>query len=507
MRLADCIPTDPQDTIWDVVVIGTGPGGATAGFNLARLGRSVLFLERGTLFPKADRDAQYHCLTRSAGSVESDCYPYGTQCAAAQGASAPELLCGYGVGGATALFDAVMERFRPVDLSPRSITYVPPSSSLPEAWPIHYDELEPYYCDAEALFRVRGTTDPLATMRGALLEPSAPSDVEIFVRDTLKQSGLHPFRLHYAREQVAGCKGCLWLLCPNACRNDAGRICVLPALEHYNAHVLPECLVLKLEASGRTVRQAICSWKGRRIAIRGKIFVLALGALFTPALLLRSASDSFPDGLGNSSGMIGRNLMMHVSDCIAVQFKTLQGQLNGALNHGLSLNDFYVRDGYKLGNIHAHATDFSEFPGELPSLDGSTGSVAFHTVVEDFPYSENRVVPRNGSEDQVVWEYNYPGELLQRSQMLLDAFADSLRPLCDVSIRKPSGVLNPSHMCGTCRFGNDCSSSVLDRENRIHDLDNTYVLDASFFPSSSSINPSLTIAANSLRVSALIATR
>jgi choline dehydrogenase-like flavoprotein len=89
----------------------------------------------------------------------------------------------------------------------------------------------------------------------------------------------------------------------------------------------------------------------------------------------------------------------------------------------------------------------------------------------------------------------------------VDAFADSLRPLCDVSISEPSGMLNRTHACGTCRFGDDPRSGVLDRDNRIHELDNAYVLDASFFPSSGGINPSLTIVANSLRASTLIAAR
>jgi choline dehydrogenase-like flavoprotein len=490
------------------VVIGTGAGGATAGFNLARLGHSVLFLERGKLFDKTGCVVKNSSLVNSAGAVESDCHPYDAQRATEQGASAPDLLTGYGVGGTTSVFAMVMDRFRPVDLRSRSVAHqVPPSSSVPEAWPIHYEELEPYYREAEALFRVRGTDDPLVSIRGALLEPPAPSDAETIIHDTLKRSGLHPYRLHYAREHVSGCDGCLCKPCPHDCRNDAGRICVLPALEHYSAHILPECLVVKLEARGRAVRQAICSWNGRRVAIRGRTFVLALGALFTPALLLRSASDSFPDGLGNSSGMVGRNLMLHVSDCISVQFKALRGLLNESLNHGLSLNDFYVRDGYKLGNIHAHAMDFSQFTSELPPLDESMGTAVFATIVEDFPYSENRVTPRPGSEDQVVWKYKYADELRHRSQMLVNAFADSLRSMCDVSVQKPSGVLNASHMCGTCRFGEDPGASVLDRENRIHDLDNTYVLDASFFPSSSGINPSLTIVANSLRVSALIAPR
>jgi choline dehydrogenase-like flavoprotein len=199
--------------------------------------------------------------------------------------------------------------------------------------------------------------------------------------------------------------------------------------------------------------------------------------------------------------------MLHVSDSLLVRCKGLRGLANGYLHHGLSLNDFYVRDGFKLGNIHAHAIDFTQLKSEMSSLDGSLGTVLFNTIVEDFPYLENRVTPKPRSEEEVSWEYKYPDELRFRGHMLVTAFADALQPMCEVSVQKPSGMLNSSHACGTCRFGDDPRTSVLDRDNRIHDLDNAYVLDASFFPSSSGINPSLTIVANSLRVSTLIAKR
>ena len=475
-----------------MVVIGTGAGGGTAGFNLARLGRSVLFLERGKLHPPQDtNDIRAHRWPDPVPRIGEN--------------MDARLRLGCGLGGSTSLFAMVMDRFRPIDFTPRAGVQVPPDTSLPAEWPIQYEDLDPYYREAEALFRVRGTDDPLAPTAGQLLEPPAPSNTEIAVHDTLKQCGLHSYGVHYACENVAGCDRCISKPCSRDCRNDAARICMQPALKDHGAYILPECHVLKLEATGNTVRAAICDYNGRRIAIRGRIFILALHALLTPALLLRSANEWFPDGLGNRSGMVGRNLMLHLTDMLMAQLETPSGLLNGQLQHGLSLNDFYVRDGFKLGNIHAHARDFTNILNRLPALDESKGTLLFYTILEDFPYPQNRVTPHPENEAEVCWEYHFPNELRERSRMLADALAEALRPMGDLRILQPSENLNITHACGTCRFGNNPRTSVLDRNNRIHDLDNAYVLDGSFFPSSGGIHPSLTIAANSLRVSTLIA--
>jgi choline dehydrogenase-like flavoprotein len=243
------------------------------------------------------------------------------------------------------------------------------------------------------------------------------------------------------------------------------------------------------------------------VEIRARVFVLALNALLTPSLLLRSADAFFPDGLGNSSGMIGRNLMVHASDMISLHLNAVQGQINGLMSHGLSLNDFYVRNGVKLGNIHAHAASFRNLEGEAAAEDEPSGVVRFSTIVEDFPYLDNMAIPKAGSEYEVCWRYRYPEELRARSAMLVTAFAEAIQSACEVSVRKPSGLLNSAHTCGTCRFGDDPRHSVLDRDNRIHDLENAYVVDASFFPSSGGIHPTLTIVANAIRASNLIAMR
>ena len=131
----------------------------------------------------------------------------------------------------------------------------------------------------------------------------------------------------------------------------------------------------------------------------------------------------------------------------------------------------------------------------------------FAAIVEDLPYHGNYVAAKAGSDEDIVYTYRYPGELRHRAQLMNDVFNSAVAPLFDVRPLQPTGTLNGSHVCGTCRFGDDPRTSVLDRDNRAHDLDNLYVLDASFFPSSGGINPSLTIVANSLRATDKIAQR
>ena len=498
MDLRERIPDAPQDRTWDIVVVGAGAGGGTAGFDLARRGRSVLFLERGA-FPRTPDTSG--ALRDGAGSaMDAGWWPHPVR-RKGDPEEASHAPIGCGIGGSTALFAMVMDRFRPMDFEPHRFAPADNSTSLPAAWPIAYDDLEPYYAAAERLYRVRGTQDPLTSITTPLLDPPATSRDEAAIHSTLRQRGLHPHRLHYAWEHLADCQNsCFRRVCPKACRNDAGRICVLPALEQHGASILPDCQVINLNTQGPAVVSATCLLKGRPVTIRGRTFLLALNALLTPALLLRSANESFPHGLGNSTGMVGRNLMLHVSDTLLVRFPDLRGALNTRLQHGVSLNDFYCVDGIKLGTIQAHAFDVGLEPQSFEPDD--TGGIAvFHTIVEDFPHAENRVVPAPGSQDAVVWEYTYPEELRARSQMLVRSFSDALGKRCELKALTPGGGLNGPHACGTCRFGADPRTSVLDAHNRVHELDNLYVVDASFFPSSSGMNPSLTIAANALRVS------
>lgn len=530
----EVLPQDAADHLWDVIVIGTGAGGATAGFNLARLGRSVLFIERGKLLhhdPTVIKGVPFSRNGNDEAAINHGWWPrpfyYQQEDGGTSLPTKPPV--GSGAGGSTAQFGAVMDRFRPEDFTPRRFFPGISDTSVPEAWPISYEELLPFYEQAETLYRVRGTQDPLASTVVSLLEPPHASNREVAVVDALKGAGLNPYRLHSALEHVPGCVGCPSMLCPRACRNDAGRICLYPALDQYGAKILANCRAIRFEERNRAVEQVICACNGQQIALRARVFVLAANAFLTPALLQRSANDRFPDGLANSSGLVGRNLMLHANNHLFVGLKRTSRTFGLDMNHGLSLNDFYVYNGTKLGNIHAHPVanrdelrtllvqsywGLNLLPGRLLSLIASSmGSflrrswTVFAGIVEDLPYPANHVKAKTGSKEDIVYTYRYPDELRRRAQMMCDGFKSAVAPLFDVRPVRPVGALNGSHVCGTCRFGDDPQSSVLDRDNRAHDLDNLYVLDASFFPSSGGINPSLTIVANSLRATEKIAQR
>ena len=526
-------PQDAQDHLWDVIVIGTGAGGSMAGFNLARLGRSVLFVERGKLLhhdPTVVKGAPFSWTGNSETALNHGWWPrplyHREEEDGAAVAARPPI--GSGAGGSTAQFGAVMDRFRPEDFTPRRFFPDVPDASLPEAWPISYGEMAPSYERAESLYRVRGTQDPLASTPASLIEPPPASDRELAVFDALKSVGLNPYRIHSAVERVPGCVGCPGVLCPHECRNDAARICLYPALDRYGAKILPNCRAIRFEESGRVVERVICEWNQQQIVLRAQVFILAAGAFLTPALLQRSANERFPDGLANSSGLVGRNLMLHANNHLFIGLKRTSRSSDSTMTHGLSLNDFYVHNGTKLGNIHAHPIvtrdelmtfmfqyyrGLNRLPGPLILMIASMGAflgrpwTVFAGIVEDLPYPENHVAAKPGSEEDIVYTYRYPDELRRRALMMCNGFKSAVEPLFDVRPLQPAGGLNGSHVCGTCRFGDDPQTSVLDRDNRAHDLDNLYVLDASFFPSSGGINPSLTIVANSLRASDKIAQR
>jgi choline dehydrogenase-like flavoprotein len=540
----EVVPQDPEDHLWDVIVIGTGAGGSTAGFNLARLGRSVLFIERGKLLhrdPAVVRGATFTWKGDPDTALNHGWWPHALYHREEEGGASVPMRppIGSGAGGSTAQFGAVMDRFRPNDFTPRDFFPDVPGTSLPDAWPVGYEEMVPFYQRAESLYRVRGTQDPLlGSSQDSLLDPPPASDRELAVFEGLQSVGLNPYRLHCAMERVSGCLGCAGMLCPRECRNDAARICLYPALERYGAKILPNCRAIRLEENARVVDRVICEWNGRRIGLRARIVILAASAFLTPVLLQRSANERFPDGLANSSGLVGRNLMLHASNHLFARLKRPEPALGFAMNYGLSLNDFYVDSGAKLGNIHAHPIATRDelmrfliqhvlpgmtgsgsrrwaayLPGSLLRMVTSMGRtlcrswMVFAAIVEDFPYPENHVAAKAGSAEDIIFTYNYPDELRRRSRMICDRFKSAVSPLFDVRSLQPTGALNGSHVCGTCRFGDDPQTSVLDRDNRAHDLDNLYVLDASFFPSSGGINPSLTIVANSLRATDKIAQR
>ena len=535
---------------WDAIVVGTGMGGATIGHRLARAGKKVLFCELGGT-------------PERAGSLRGE-YPElaaGRRGAVLDAADAPTLLqagrctdtlvdesaarprafipfIGCGPGGSSALYGMAMERFMPADFHPGKHHGNAPGAAIVANWPITYDDLAPYYAAAEVLYRVRGELDPLAVAQiGAApppaLEPPPPiSPAGAEMASFLAGRGLHPYRLPSACEFDASCQSCQGILCPSSCKNDADTICLQPAMQVHGASLLKGCRVLAVRTQGRRATGVSCQWSGRDLELRARVVVLAAGALQSPLILLRSQGVRGQEGLGNGSGVVGRHLMRHLIDLYLVRPRLQAGETFDNRRKEIACNDFYVDGGDKLGTVQSFGRlppadmlfgslqdDFraSRWGWAAPALllarpllrpilrDMAENWLALATIAEDLPYADNAVTLHPAGPTHAYLRYSLRPEGAQRAARFRQHMADVLRGRTWRRLSQADNNHRIAHACGTCRFGDDPRTSVLDRDNRLHDLDNLFVVDSSFFPSSGGTNPSLTIAANALRVGERIA--
>jgi choline dehydrogenase-like flavoprotein len=536
--MADLASVKARD--WDVVVVGTGMGGGTLGFALAKAGKSVLFCERGrslfgsesvlrgafaeTFFARPDvaRPQHREVLDRSGRYADEM-----IDLSAAQIRRFIPFI-GTGTGGSSALYGMALERFFPSDFAPRSHYPAAGGSTLPEVWPFGYDDLRPYYEKAEQLYRVRGTPDPYRqdNPRDSLLAPPPLSPAAKELADFLRTKGLHPYQLPKACQSVPACQGCQGFLCPRECKNDSTQVCLKPALAQYGAELLDECEVVKLEATRTAVTGLRCSRSGEAFTLRAGLVVLAAGALESPRLLLASASPDWPNGLANDSGLVGRNLMRHCIDLYAIR-PQVEGDVPGHLKE-LAFNDFYLTEDGKWGTVQS----FGDLPPAPILVAGMaedlrhgaarwaaplfrlakplltllfrrllSRKILFASILEDLPYEDNRVMlPPAGVGGRLAIEYRLRDHDRARIAVFRQKVTDAFRPYRVMLIKQAENNERIAHACGTCRAGDDPGTSVLDRWNRAHGLANLYIVDASFFPSSGGTNPALTIAANALRV-------
>jgi choline dehydrogenase-like flavoprotein len=528
---------------WDFLIVGTGMGGATLGYALAQAGKRVLFCEKGkgqanrdlslrgdyaeAFFPRMDVPRLHHAdYLRRAGRCSDEITDV----------SGPRPrrfipFIGSGTGGSTALYGMALERFFPEDFTPRRFYPASAESTLPEAWPITYEDLRPYYTAAEQLFRVRGAADPVrgdsTLVYPFAAAPFSPPNQHLF--DFLQKKELHPYHLPKACEAVSGCEGCQGFLCPRDCKNDCSRICLDPAVNACGATVLDECEVLKLEADRHAITGVVCRCRGEEGTLRAGNTVLAAGALETPRLLLESACPAWPNGLANGSGLVGRNLMRHFVDLFALSLPVPTG------DHGdskeIAFNDLYLAQNNKFGTVQS----FGALP-PVPLLTASMaedlrhskwwwlgpgfrlvrpllgavirktfrGTMVLASIMEDLPYGDNQVfLPKQTSRqapDRLLLRYRVHDPDKSRIEAFRTRLQEIFRPHPFRLIKQAENNERLAHACGTCRFGLNPQESVLNANNRAHELANLYVVDASFFPSSGGTNPGLTIGANALRV-------
>ncbi|KUH75821.1 glucose-methanol-choline oxidoreductase [Mycolicibacterium novocastrense] len=529
---------EAEQVLWDVIVVGTGMGGGTLGYELARAGRRVLFVEKGrSTLPGVEgtiRSAMPEVAEASACRTSAGYY----DALARAGRTDDEIedisgriphrfmpLLGSGTGGSSALYGMVCERFFARDFTPRQDFPDAGRSTVPDGWPITYDEMTPWYAAAERLLGVRGQRDPLRPEVADAL-PAAPSfsAANQTLVNYLQGRGLHPYHLPMACDYTNQCVTCQGYLCSQSCKRDAARNGVLPAVVDYGAGLLTECRVLRLDADRTSVRNVLCDSKFGVLTLKAKVVVLAAGALVTPVLLLNSRSADWPQGLANGSDWVGRNLMRHLIDLIEV-FPERDSKILDQ-NKEIGLNDFYFWEGQKFGAVQSFGSMppmeiLTSRPGWWPKMlrvmnpavrtvyeRFFNGGLVLAAMMEDLPYLENRVLPHDQpsphGRQRLRIRYRINESERSRRTLYLEQMKKLFEPFRTITLRGAEDNKALAHVCGTCRFGTDPRTSVLNPQNRAHEVENLYVADSSFFPSSGGVNPSLTVAANALRVAAHI---
>ena len=489
---------------YDLIVIGSGAGGGTMAHALSASGRRILVLERGDVIPREDENwnpeavwkhLRYRAAERWLDGNGNAFLPY----------------THYGVGGNTKFWGSVLYRLRREDF--QATEHV---DGVSPAWPITYETLEPYYERAERLYHVHGQegTDPTEPPRGPFpyaSVPHAPGMAAIV--DSLRAQGLHPSPLPLGLIRPGEENGCR--LC-NTCnsfpcriemKSDAEVCGVQPAIRHSNVELWTNAFARRLitDADGTRVTAVDVQRNGETRRVGGSQFVVSCGAVNSAALLLRSANDAHRDGLANSSGMVGRRYMAHLATMMQGFHPLRKNDI--VFQKTVAINDFYLsgpETKYPLGQIQSQGRTHGVMAQTVvPWVPLSayewwvSRGVDWLVMSEDLPRPENRVTVETSG--QIRLHYR-PNNLTAHRQLVKET-TRILHRLGYWKVMKHSHhSKNTTHQCGTLVFGHDRRTSVLDQWCRTHDVENLFVVDASFFPSSAAVNPGLTIVAQALRV-------
>jgi choline dehydrogenase-like flavoprotein len=508
---------------FDVIIIGSGAGGGTLAYRLAPSGKKILILERGPWAPRekdnwspraVNLEGKYQTKELWRDKDGRELHPH----------------TNYYVGGNTKFYGAALFRLRREDFGE-----IRHHGGISPAWPISYADLEPYYTQAEQIYQVHGRrgedpTDPPAS--GPFPYPAVSHEPRLQqLSEDFARLGLRPFHTPLGimldeksphSSSCIRCSTCDGFPCLVKAKSDAQVCCVEPALRHPNVTLLTDAQVTRLETdlSGREVTGVEVRRNGSVEKYRAGIVAVSCGAINSAALLLRSASDKHPHGLGNSSDTVGRHYMGHVNSVMMAISKCPNPTI---FQKTLSVNDFYFGSKewkYPMGHISfVGKLDGETLKAGAPAIaPGFTldlmaqHSLDFWMTSEDLPDPENRVtLDRQGN---IVLSYNPNNE--EGHKRLIAKLQDLMKQQtkctmhgheCHVGLFARSlfvgqriPLAGVAHQNGTIRFGNDPKTSALDAHCKAHDVDNLYVVDASFFPSSGAVNPALTIMANALRV-------
>ena len=508
----------PAQTHFDVLIIGSGAGGGSLAHQLAPSGLKILVLERGDWLPRERENWDADAVMQQGRYVSKDTW-FDQHGKPFQPGSH------YFVGGATKMYGAAHFRLRQ-----RDFEELHHHDGISPAWPLRYSDFEPYYQRAEQLFHVHGLrgedpTDPPSSAPFPYPPVSHEPRMQKLV-DDLRAIGLHPSHapcgvmldeINPAFSRCIRCNRCDGFPCLVHAKGDAEVCSMRPALQASNVSLLTRAQVKRLitDASGRTVTAVELERDGEPLRYSADVVVVSCGAANSARLLLMSANDKHPRGLANSSDQVGRNYMFHNSKAMVA----LAHEPNTTVfQKTITINDWYLGDAefdYPMGNIQMTGKTNGQImkgyaPLETFLMPGwSMDKIAEHALdfwisSEDLPDPDNRVTV--DSQGQIHLSYTPNNQTaVQRLYGRLTGMLDQLylrKHLVErqIYIKSTMSIAAVGHQAGTCRFGSDPASSVLDLHCKAHELDNLYVVDTSFMPTIGAVNPSLTAIANALRV-------
>lgn len=498
--------TDSTSTIehFDVVIVGSGAGGGTMAHALSSTGARVLLVERGYAVPQETenwdpaavwKDKRYRPDEQWLDSRGKPFLPF----------------VHYVVGGNTKFWGSVLYRLRRDDFGA-----VEHADGVSPAWPIDYDTLAPWYDEAERLYHVHGEhgSDVTDADRNPFPYPPVPHEPAMMeLVAGIRQQGLHPSHLPLGLVSpgLPGgcilCSTCNSFPCKIRAKSDADTRCVEPALESSTVTMWTGARAERLvtDASGRRVTGLDIDRRGEQVHVTAGTVVLAAGAVNSAVLLLRSGNERHRDGLANSSGLVGRRYMAHLSTMMEAFHPFNVNPM--VFQKTVSINDFYrAGDGrpYPLGHIQsqgrAHGAIAQAVAPLLPrwACDAFVSrGVDWLAMSEDLPRASNRVTVETDGRIRLTYR---PNNVAPHAALVNEAKRMLKRLGYWTVVTHQFKRQNTTHQCGTLVFGTDPTTSVLDPFCRSHDVENLFVVDASFFPSSAAVNPGLTIIAQALRV-------
>jgi choline dehydrogenase-like flavoprotein len=488
----------------DIAIIGSGMGGGATAWALRESGADVVVVERGGRLPREPANWSAAEVFRKTRYRNAE--PWFDEIHQAE--FHPGVY--YYIGGNTKVYGACLPRFRETDFG-----VVEHLDGRSPAWPVSYSQMEPYYVRAEQLLLVHGSPgeDPTEPWRSADYPQPALADEPTIerLRHSLNAQGLRPFYLPMGVDRREGgscirCATCDGFPCKVDAKSDADVRLIRPAVDA-GVRLLEHTRVRRLESDGdgSHVTSAIAENDDGEVRINAKRYVLAAGAVNTAALLLASGNANHPNGLANSSGLVGRRYMVHNSTFMMAVDPRRRSE--GGFQKTLGVNDWYVAGPHcdvplgnlqMLGKLQADIVKPARTWVPMPALRFVTGhSVDIYLTTEDLPDTNNRVVIRADGRIGIYWT---PNNLEAHRRLVARVSAVMRKAGYPIILTERMNIATNSHQCGTAVMGDDPEASVVDSRCRSHDVENLWISDSSVFPSSAAMNPALTIAANALRV-------